>query len=273
MKLSIVTVTWNDITGLQQTFLSLECQTNQSFEWVVVDGGSTDGTPAWLAEISSKPLPFAIRYVSAKDNGIYDGMNKGVRLATGDHLWFLNGGDVIASPSIINDVATLPFAENRIIYGGYAMRFGAKAFLHRPPRSPNYLRHSLPTSHQAILYPRLFCLQNPYPNRYRVCGDYYLTCRAYAAHMEFLVCDVELAVFDIGGTSFQAQRRLLSEATAIQSEVLELGMFLRTLSSTRRRFSLMLTRVLHRKPGLVAAGPPSRTRPYRIWQWKQGGYR
>ena len=110
--LSIITVVYNNAAGLEYTFQSIHAQTDKDFEWIVVDGGSRDGTKEWLENLSFFPLKF----VSEKDNGLYDAMNKGLKMATGDFVWFMNSGDGIYSDTA---VATLKSqaAGNDILYG------------------------------------------------------------------------------------------------------------------------------------------------------------
>jgi glycosyltransferase involved in cell wall biosynthesis len=89
-RVSVISVTRNDLLGIQQTVASVLEQNYPYVEHIVVDGASTDGTVEWLAE---RDWESPSRFVSERDNGIYDAMNKGAELATGDVIVFLNGGD------------------------------------------------------------------------------------------------------------------------------------------------------------------------------------
>lgn len=96
-KLSIITVNLNNKVGLQKTIDSVISQTNRDFEFVIIDGDSTDG---------SKDLFIHLRYnnfswISEKDNGIFNAMNKGIRLASGEYLLFLNSGDYFVDNNIV----------------------------------------------------------------------------------------------------------------------------------------------------------------------------
>ena len=94
---SVISVTYNNLKGLQNTFKSLRLQTFTDYEWIVVDGGSYDGT---LDFLSDKPC----KLISEKDDGIYDAMNKGIGKANGDYLIFMNAGDVFADADILEIV-------------------------------------------------------------------------------------------------------------------------------------------------------------------------
>lgn len=96
--LTVVTVTWNDLRGLQRTMASLAEQTLRSYQHVIVDGGSTDGTLEWL---SQHPIADDTVIVSEPDRGIYDAMNKGLARAKGTLIAFMNSGDAYARPEAL----------------------------------------------------------------------------------------------------------------------------------------------------------------------------
>ena len=98
---SIVTVVLDDAAGLSRTADSLECQTFTDFEWIVIDGGSRPEN--WVEPSSLKPEPNV--FVSERDEGIYDAMNKGWQRATGEWILFLNAGDRLCQDRTLNDVA------------------------------------------------------------------------------------------------------------------------------------------------------------------------
>lgn len=103
MTISIITVNLNNYEGLERTIKSVEAQTYKDFEWIVVDGGSTDGSRELIEEHASR----ITKWVSEPDSGIYNAMNKGTRMSAGDYLLFLNSGDSLAS----NDVLSLVSGE------------------------------------------------------------------------------------------------------------------------------------------------------------------
>ncbi|WP_256741123.1 glycosyltransferase, partial [Cronobacter sakazakii] len=93
MLLSVITVAWRNYEGVVKTWQSLAhlAQAPEiEFEWIVVDGGSNDGTAQFLHDLDGQ---YNLRYVSEKDNGIYDAMNKGIAMANGRFAIFLNSGD------------------------------------------------------------------------------------------------------------------------------------------------------------------------------------
>lgn len=110
--LSIITVTLNNCQGLQKTFDSVFAQTFTDYEYLVIDGGSTDGSVELIKKMENK----FVYGISEKDNGIYHAMNKGIRKATGEYLLFLNSGDYLVNNEVLSDVVAQ--SENKdIVYG------------------------------------------------------------------------------------------------------------------------------------------------------------
>lgn len=98
--ISIITVNYNNLEGLQRTFESVLNQTWQEFEYIVVDGGSTDGSVEYINKEEAK-LDY---WISEKDSGIYNAMNKGLKVSTGKYLLFLNSGDEFINREILHKV-------------------------------------------------------------------------------------------------------------------------------------------------------------------------
>ena len=100
MKLSIITINYNNHDGLQKTIDSVITQTYKDFEWIVIDGGSTDGSK----ELIEKYSDHITYWVSEPDKGIYNAMNKGVKKANGEYLNFMNSGDCFYNNDVLNSV-------------------------------------------------------------------------------------------------------------------------------------------------------------------------
>jgi glycosyltransferase involved in cell wall biosynthesis len=153
-KLSIITVVLNDRSGLEQTLRSLRAQSGD-FEFIVIDGGSVDGTLDLIRSNSD----LITHCVSEPDEGIYDAMNKGIELATGDGLLFLNARDVIVG-DLINDISDAPV----LLAIRYVDIFGRMRVL--KPRSDKL---GIPYCHQGIVFPRS---NIRYDLKYRLSADY-----------------------------------------------------------------------------------------------------
>ncbi|MCR8666366.1 glycosyltransferase [Aestuariibaculum sp. M13] len=114
-KLSIITINYNNAKGLKQTIDSVCSQTFNDYEYVVIDGGSTDGSQEVLQQYKHK-FDYCI---SEPDGGIYNAMNKGIKAAKGDYLLFLNSGDWLADNEVLDSVVC-EFGDAHIIYGNMA---------------------------------------------------------------------------------------------------------------------------------------------------------
>ena len=117
MKLSIITVNLNNRDGLQKTIDSVICQTFRDFEWIVIDGGSTDGSKELIEQYADH---FAY-WVSEPDKGIYNAMNKGIKVAKGEYLQFLNSGDSLWNETTLQGVVPFFSGTTDIFYGDVAI--------------------------------------------------------------------------------------------------------------------------------------------------------
>ena len=123
MKLSIITINRNNATGLEKTLQSVAAQTFKGCEYIVIDGASTDGSVEVIKKYKSQ---FArLKWVSEPDSGIYNAMNKGIYMASGEYIQILNSGDCLAADNVTEKMlAALKKAGNpSIFYGNMVKRF------------------------------------------------------------------------------------------------------------------------------------------------------
>lgn len=113
MTISIITVCYNAIGGIEKTILSVLGQSYSNIEYIVIDGASTDGT----VDVINKYADKIAYFVSEPDGGIYDAMNKGIRVATGEWINFLNAGDVFANGNTLKDTLSAETDGIDVIYG------------------------------------------------------------------------------------------------------------------------------------------------------------
>lgn len=123
MKLSVITINYNNCIGLERTFKSIVMQSSKDFEWIVIDGGSTDESKK-LLERNNDLITY---WISEPDNGIYNAMNKGIKVSKGDYLLFLNSGDCFYNSNVIESFYEYSGNED-IIYGDimYENQTGAR---------------------------------------------------------------------------------------------------------------------------------------------------
>jgi glycosyltransferase involved in cell wall biosynthesis len=123
--LSIITVNLNNKAGLINTAKSIIEQTYTDYEWIIIDGGSTDGSVEVIKECADKTDKL-VYWCSEKDGGIYQGMNKGVEKANGKYCWFLNSGDYAYKNTTLEEIFSHHFDED-IVYGDILWKDGDKA--------------------------------------------------------------------------------------------------------------------------------------------------
>lgn len=170
MKISIITVTYCAEATLERTLQSVAEQTYTDIEHLVIDGASKDGTLA-----IARRFPH-VKVVSEPDRGLYDAMNKGIGLATGEFLCFLNAGDRLHSADTIARVAAAAESNTAVVYGDTAIVDGDGQFLHRrrlaPPERLTWrsFRQGMLVCHQAFYVNR--AVVQPYDLHYRFSADF-----------------------------------------------------------------------------------------------------
>lgn len=166
--ISIITVVYNDPVGLEKTIDSVINQrlNGHSIEFVIVDGGSGSDT----IQVINKYAHYVNSWVSERDNGIYDAMNKGIELSTREWIYFLNAGDLLDNDSVLNgviDVINMEGEKYNFIYGGYKINNK----LYQQYLSLEFLVSHM-INHQSIIYNRVLFSRYKYNVRYRFCADY-----------------------------------------------------------------------------------------------------
>lgn len=199
---SVVSVVRNDLPGLQRTWASLAEQTCTDFEWVVVDGASTDGAVGWLRTLGDERLT----WVSEPDRGTYDAMNKAVGMVRGELVQFLNAGDVLASPDVLGLVSR-DWTERAWSWAFGIVRFhdAAREFAGVYSGTP-YSRRLVELGYRYVPHPSCFFAREMleqvggYDLRYPVAADQDLIIRA-ARRAEPRVIGEILVDFANGGAS------------------------------------------------------------------------
>ncbi|MGG6380031.1 glycosyltransferase [Paenarthrobacter sp. NEAU-H11] len=260
MLLSIITVTFRDLHGLRRTINSLArlraCSEND-VELIIIDGG----TGSDFQQIASS-LSGNVRIVSEPDDGIYDAMNKGLRMSRGDFVWFLNGGDECTIEKIQLFLSSLRRARGTMAFAGYSLDTGFGR-ISRKPRTSDYIWHGLPTSHQAIFYPGDIVRAQEYDLSYKIVGDYELTARLLKMGVESSAIDHEVASFQLGGVSQRQARLVALEASRVQKTTLGYRWHYRAVSRLRHIASRNLRRLQTRewarltRPSRDASYPPA----------------
>lgn len=211
MKISIITVNFNNREGLESTIKSVISQKPELYEYIIIDGGSTDGSVDVIKKYS-----YRIHYwCSEKDKGIYHAMNKGIAVATGDYCNFLNSGDTYHDSLVLSRLAQSNKMGGVII--GNVININEKTGRKTQWASPlNMTMKSLYIStpnHQASFFPTEIIKQRGYNLKYKMLGDFdlFMFCfiqKNVSYHkLDFLVVDYQLGGFSASNESLYTKER------------------------------------------------------------------
>jgi len=218
-KLTVITVVYNNVRDIERTLLSVINQTYPNVEYIVVDGGSTDGTTAVIQRYADR----ISRWVSEPDKGIYDAMNKGLAMATGDYVLFMNSGDEIYDRYTVEQVFAA--APGAAIYYGETEMYDANweslgLRRHGIPERFTWrsFRYGMNISHQAIYIRR--SLTEPYDLHYQLSSDIDWIIRAAkkADPREIINTKRLVAKYLVGGMSKKRHWQSLRERFMIFSK-------------------------------------------------------
>jgi glycosyltransferase involved in cell wall biosynthesis len=208
MKITIITTTYNNAATIHDTIKSVLSQTYKNFEYIVIDGLSNDNTVGIINEYKTK-FEGRLRLYSEKDNGIYDAMNKGIKMSTGDIIGILNADDFFTSNNIIETVAK-SFENNHIdaVYGDVhfvnsinlnkSIRYYSSKIFKRP-----LMRIGMMPAHPSFytkksVYEKL----GLYKTNYKICADFDLLLRFIYIHkINIMYLPVDMVTMRIGGVS------------------------------------------------------------------------
>lgn len=216
-KLSVITIVYNNVRDIERTMLSVLNQSYPNIEYVVVDGASNDGTKEVIAKYADRIGCF----ISEKDKGIYDAMNKGLALATGDYVLFMNSGDEIYSTDTVKQVFNSH--HNADIYYGETEMFddnwnslGQRR--HQAPASFNWrsFKYGMNISHQAIYIKK--SITQPYDLQYKYSADIDWIIKAAKKAAVIVNVNNYVAKYLVGGISKQKHLESLKERFRIFSK-------------------------------------------------------
>lgn len=218
--ISIITVCYNIKDEIERTCESIISQTNPNYEWIVVDGDSTDGTVDILNKYKDKMSVF----ISEKDTGIYNAMNKGIKRATGEWCIFMNGGDCFASNNIIEKFSQLDgiYEYADVIYGDvdFINQNEKRKTINYPyPLTKSYFHNGNTINHQSTFIKKeLFKKYGCYNENYRIVSDWEKWIIFFVNGCKFIKWDIVIANFYRGGISSTQIEKIQSELTEINKK-------------------------------------------------------
>ena len=227
MTLTIITINRNNASGLEKTMESVISQTWKDFEYVIVDGASTDGSVEVIRSLAER-LGERLRWVSEPDKGIYNAMNKGIGMASGDYLQFLNSGDYLASDDVIERMYDALEKGGRpgILYGNLLKDIGGRCILRDRSfagQEITFLDFYTGTLNHSSAYIRrnLFTNYGCYDERLKIVSDWewYLQAIIFGS-VKPAYTDVDVTVFDMNGISETSKALEKAERKQVLNELI-----------------------------------------------------
>jgi putative colanic acid biosynthesis glycosyltransferase len=246
-RFSIITVVLNNAGGLRRTAESLREQDRSLYEWLIIDGGSTDEIDVVRQEYGD----ILDIFVCETDRGLYDAMNKGLVRATGKYVLFLNADDTLM-PSALGECDLQINSQDpgdgfTFVIGAALQRFPNGVTRIRHPIGFDAIWHRLPSSHQATFINRLEHLEVPHCLEYKVSSDFYTVARIFLQRRRpVLFLSTIIVETPVGGNSFTAQNAfsMLKDHYRVQKTVLDVSALPLIASLMRKCLIIAITRVL-----------------------------
>ena len=218
--ITVITVCYNDADNLKRTIESVLSQSSYDFEFIIKDGGSTDNTRSIVEGYNNRLERLrSFKYVCSKDKGIYDAMNVATGMASGEWINYLNAGDQYYDANVIKDLSEFLYkTEADVIYGDVKKCYKNKSKIVYVTEDKEFLKRGMYFNHQASFVRRSLALSNPFNLKFRICSDYNFFVECYQKGKKFEYLNRIIAVFQIGGLSYQKPFDLLIDAYTVRFE-------------------------------------------------------
>ena len=203
MKITVVTVAYNEEANIRRTIESVLNQTSCDFEYIICDGKSTDGTvdvaKSYIPAFVERGISFQIW--SEKDKGIYDAMNKGIERSQGEYVHFLNAGDWYYDSNVISDVAEkiIETGMPDVIYGDIV--YVERGVVLRQATDHNDLRRGMTMAHPSTFVANYILKEKFFDTQYKIAADYNLLLDLYLEGKVFSNIHIPISYFELDGVS------------------------------------------------------------------------
>jgi len=240
--ISVITVVYNNVSIIQETIESVLqfIGSRTDIEYIIIDGGSTDGT----TDIIKKYEQQISTWISEKDNGIYDAMNKGVLLANGEWINFMNSGDKFIDSALYSINESLNDPHTDIVYGDVEINKNG-VINSIKAGSIQQLSYILPFCHQSAFVRTKYLREMPFLLEYKISADYDFFLKSIGRNLSFKYLETPICTFMYGGISSGLSRKFVIEQLSILSrnhkgvnKIYYLFKFLKTLIPINRNVPL-----------------------------------
>lgn len=197
-KISIITVCLNVVNVIDAAITSVLGQSLPDIEYIVIDGGSVDGT---VDQLNKYQRQNKLKYISEPDSGIYDAMNKGIKLATGEWVYFLGSDDVFLDEEVLQRIFTRPFGKAEIVYGN--VKYLHTGIIYDGPFDQEKIS-TKNICHQALFVKRtVFDKIGFFNTKYKISADYEFNIRWMGLNLPALYVDETVVIYNEKGMSGQ----------------------------------------------------------------------
>lgn len=206
--ITVVTVVYNGVGSIEETIINIIQQTYSNLEYIIIDGGSTDGTLAVIEKYRDRTSVIK----SEPDRGLYDAMNKALEIASGDFLIFMNSGDTFTTSSVLSSFVGKITDRDAVYYGN-------AYFIDKEKNSKtNYsflankfsiVFHNI--CHQTVFYPKSVYQSERYDMIYRLFADWEYNIRLMGKSVKFYHLNEYVACFELGGLSSRQDEKFLKD--------------------------------------------------------------
>lgn len=196
MKISVITINYNNLSGLKETVNSVLSQSYDSTEYIIIDGGSTDGSAEYIQSVSS----CLTYWISEKDKGVYNAMNKGIDQATGDFLIFMNSGDRFFNSSVLYEIFSDKYYEADVLVGSTIYSKGDTGIV-RHPRNLAIMQKELPFCHQSAFIKGSLMRSKKYEESFKIIADYHFFFQIWREGKTFQNIKKIVSIYDTSGLS------------------------------------------------------------------------
>lgn len=213
--ISIITVVYNNVEVIENTIKNVLSYETDHFEYIIIDGGSTDGT----VEVINKYLDKISIFISEPDKGIYDAMNKGVRMAKGEWINFMNAGDEFAIRSFDSLQEIMKDEKCGIIYGDVIIKKEDDSLFVDVARPLDQINYLLNFCHQSSFVRTKLLLETPFSLNYKISSDYDFFLKMFKKGYRFEYINESISTFALGGISTGISKQYLKERVSIIANV------------------------------------------------------
>lgn len=227
---SIITIVYNDLTHIKETMESVINQSYKNIEYILVDGGSNDGTKEVIIELISSCATITLeeqkeerfyleathnacptltfKFLSERDRGIYDAMNKGITLASKEWINFMNCGDRFYDLEVLQKIANENIEQYDVVYGDTEIIENSKSFL---APSSDEIKSRMPFCHQSSFVKTHILTQYRFDTSYKICADNDLFMKLYHSKHTFKKLNFPISSYSLDGLSSSLTWQLFYE--------------------------------------------------------------